>query len=197
MRFLLRFENHGKYSPKDRKALSAAAFGAVRNFQADVGNLRVSSRAVELDLLLVNEDNLQNAIGALERTIGRLLTKRKLDVIEPFLEKSDAVRLGLDLFNEERYWESHEALESAWRLVTGEEKEILHGLILLDASLVHLQKDEPHVSLSIMNRALAIFSVMHGKYVGIDLDEVYSTINRMVGASAPQFFKIIAVRGNR
>jgi hypothetical protein len=197
MRFLLRLENHGKYSPKDRKALATAAFEAVRSFRADVGNLRVSSRAVELDLLLANEDNLQNAIGALESTIGRLLTKRKLDVTEPSIENSDAVRLGLDLFNEERYWESHEALEYAWRLATGEEKEILHGLILLAASLMHLQKDEPHVSLSIMNRARAIFSVMHGKYVGIDLDEVYSTINRMVGESAPQFFRIIAIRSNR
>lgn len=194
MRFLLRLENLGKYSPKDRKALAAAAFEAVRSLQVNIGDLRVSSRAVELDLLLANEDNLQNAVSALESEIGRLLTKRRLDVNEPLLEKSDAVRLGLDLFNEERYWESHEALESAWRLVTGEEKEILHGLILLDASLVHLQKDEPHVSLSIMNRALAIFSVMHGRYLGVDLDEVYSTINRMVEESAPRFFKIIGFR---
>jgi len=71
---------------------------------ADVGGLRVSSSAVELDLLLSNETNLAKAISALENGIGRLLTLRELDVQATPPAKEEAVKSGLDLFDEERYW---------------------------------------------------------------------------------------------
>ena len=192
MRFLIRLDNPGRYSPKDCRKLSKETFEAVRGFQADVGNLRISNCAVELDLLLNNENCLQNAVEALENKISRLLTLRKLDVQTKSVEREEAIRLGLDLFNEERYWESHEILEEIWRPVMGVEKEILHALILLAASLVHLQKDETSVSLSIMKRAHTILSGMHADYSGIELDELKVTLNQMVTENKPKFFKINA-----
>lgn len=142
MRFLVRLANRGGASPADRKQLTKTAYETAHNFGADVGNLRVSSSAIEFDLLLDSDDKLQDSLQALEGQIGLLLTIRKLDVESPSIEKTKAIGSGLELFNEERYWESHEALESAWRRVTGDEKEILQGLILLAAALVHWQKNE-------------------------------------------------------
>ena len=190
MRFLLRLDNPGRYSPKDCGGLSKQVFVVVRTFEADIGNLRVSSCAVEFDLLLTNENHLQGAIGALESSIGRLLTLRKLDVRTIPLGKAEAIRLGLDLFNEERYWESHEALEEVWRTAAGVEKETLHALILLAASLVHLQKNEPDVALSIMKRACIILSGSHGRYAGIELDDLAATLSRMIDENSPASFKI-------
>lgn len=192
MRFLVRLDNPGRYSPKDCRGLSNEAFEVLRNFQADVGNLRVSSHAVELDLLLTDQNCLQNAIEALENKIGCLLTLRKLDVQTKSIGRMEAIKLGLDLFNEERYWESHEILEEIWRPVRGVEKEILHALILLAASLVHLQRDETSVSLSIMKRARTILFGMQGNYSGIELDELNATLTQMVTENKPRFFKITA-----
>jgi hypothetical protein len=190
MRYLIRLDNPGRYSPADRGRLSRTAYEAVCKLEADAGNLRVGSLAVELDLLLADEKNLQSAISALENSIGRLLTLRKLDVQPDPLGIAEAVRLGVDLFNEERYWESHEALESAWRTAIDVEKEILHALILIAASLVHLQKNEPQVTLSIMKRASLILSGEQGSYKGIDLDQLRANVNYMVTRNAPAFFKI-------
>jgi hypothetical protein len=190
MRFLIRLDNPGRYSPRDCRNLSRAAYESVRGLGADVGNLRVSSSAVELDLLLSNEANLANAIGALENMIGRVLTLRELDAQPTPLAKEEAVKLGLDLFDEERYWESHEALESAWRITTGDERETLQAFILLAASLVHLQKDELNVSLSIMRRALGKLPAQGGRYSSIDLDALKSRVNHMVTCGVPEFFKI-------
>lgn len=195
MRFLLRLDNSGRYSPKDCGGLSKKAFEVVSSFEADIGNLRVSSCAVEFDLLLTNENNLQGAIGALESSIGRLLTLRKLGVRTPALGKAEVMKLGLDLFNEERYWESHEALEEVWRTATGVEKEILHAFILLAASLVHLQKNEPDLAVSIMKRARAVLVGSHGRYAGIELDELAATLSRMVDENSPKFFKIPVTQG--
>ena len=141
MRFLVRFSNEGHTSGEVR-ALSSRAYDAVKPFGGDVGNLRVSSYAVELDLLITSKSKLQDAVHALESRLGRLLTMRELDVVGPQLEVKEEIRQGVELFNSERYWESHEALEYAWRKASGPEKEVLQGIILVAAALVHLQKNE-------------------------------------------------------
>ena len=153
MRFLVRLSNESKFAPKDARELTLRSYRAVKEFGGDVGNLRVSTSAVELDLLLKSKANLQTATTSLEKELGPLLTLRELDIPGPRMQAGDAIREGIQLFNEERFWESHEALESAWLTASGADKEILQGLILLAAALVHLQKNDLTVTLSVMRRA--------------------------------------------
>ena len=192
MRFLVRLRNQGKFKPSDARALASLSYGAVRGSGADVGNVRVSSNAVELDLLLASGDNLRASTRALEEKLGPLLTVRELDLKTPRIGVDRAVREGVGLFNEERYWESHEALESAWRQTEGSEKEVLQGLILVAAALVHLQKDERRVALGVMGRAQDKLRRHHGERFGIDLDGVREKISGMIAAGEPEFFRIQA-----
>jgi hypothetical protein len=189
MRFLVRLENK-QYSPADKRRLTMVAYNAVKGLGADIGNLRVSKSAIELDLLLESEANLKGAVVLLEKNIGPVVTLRKLDVEGQQIGEREAVRLGLELFNGERYWESHEALEVAWRKASGPEKEILQGIILLAAALVHLQKDEPGIALSVMRRAQEILERHAGNYDGVNLDTIKSQVSAMLAASQPKFFKI-------
>ncbi len=190
MRFLVRLRKDAKVSASDRRRLTMEAYVAVRSLGADIGNLRVSSSAVELDLLLDSETKVQSAIKALEGKIGSLLTLRKLDVESPPIEKEKAVKLGVDLFNEERYWESHEALESAWRKSSGLETEILQGIILLAAALVHLQKNETDVALSVMRRACGKLSNYERDFFGIDMAALKEKVKGILSTDRPDFFQI-------
>jgi tetratricopeptide (TPR) repeat protein len=160
---------------------------------ADVGNLRISSSAVELDLLLSSQANLDEAVRALEKQLGPKLTVRQLDVQSVPLENPEAIKLGFALFNEERYWESHEALEEAWRRTSGDEKEILQGIILLAAAFVHLQKGERDVALSVMKRGYEKLAGHNGRHFQIDLSALKETVRRML-AEGPDFFKITIIR---
>lgn len=196
MRFLVRLANRRGVSPADRKQLSKSAYESVRSLGADVGNLRVSSSAIEFDLLLNSENVLQESLKVLERKMGPLLTLRKLDVQTPPIPDEEAIRLGLDLFNEERYWESHEALESAWRKAEGIEKEVLQGLILLAAALVHWQKNERQVTLSVMKRARDKLASHPGKYFGINLVSLTDTFNRMLDSGEPEFLKLAVAKAS-
>ena len=189
-RFLVRLANESKASAAEKRQLTKISYEAVHPFGADVGNLRVSAKAVELDLLLDTEKFLQESLKTLKGKIGPILTLRQLDIGTPPIEKAEAVRSGLDLFNEERYWESHEALESAWRGTTGEEKEILQGLILIAAALVHWQKNEKDVALSVMKRALDKLAAHSGDYYGIDIAALKSKVNELLAAGQPEFFRI-------
>ncbi len=190
MRFLVRLANRKGVTPAARKKLSKAAYDAVRGFGADVGNLRVSSSAIEFDLLLDSEDELRNSLKVLEEKMGSLLTLRKLDVQTPPISNEEAIALGFDLFNEERYWESHEALESAWRKAEGTEKEVLQGLILLAAALVHWQKNEKQVTLNVMKRAHDKLTSHRMEYFGVDIDSLNSKLEEMLSSGTPEFLKL-------
>ncbi|MFI5449161.1 MAG: DUF309 domain-containing protein [Candidatus Bathyarchaeia archaeon] len=190
MRYLIRLKNGIGAVPRDRRSLSYLAYDSVKGLGEDIGNLRISPSAVELDLLLDSPENLKSAIEILESKIGSSLTIRQLDTEMPQMEKGAALRLGLDLFNQERYWESHEALESVWLTAIGREKRLLQGLILAAAALVHLQKGEDDVALSILNRASEKFRNDKGSYSGIDIGKLEEIINSMLSSCKPAVFKL-------
>jgi len=192
MRFLIRVANRAKYEPKDARGLASSCYKALREYGADVGNLRVSRTAIELDLLLPSPNNLQAATAALERKVGPLLTVRELDTINPQTDESRAIREGIEFFNEERYWESHEALEAAWRKAKGPEKEILQGIILIAAAFVHLQKNENDVALGVMKRAHEKLAPHHALHFGVDIDDLKETVSAMLSRTQLEFFRIQA-----
>ena len=193
MRFLVRLSNGSKFAPKDARELTLRSYRTVKEFGGDVGNLRVSTSAVELDLLLKSKTNLQAATKSLEKELGPLLTLRELDIPGPRMQAGDAIREGIQLFNEERFWESHEALESAWLTASGADKEILQGLILLAAALVHLQKNDLTVTLSVMRRAQSKLSAYHSEHFGVNIDDLRDDVSRMISAGHPDFLKIKVV----
>jgi uncharacterized protein len=194
MRYLLRLSKDQEYAPADTHRLTSLAYEAVRALGGDIGNLRISSSAIELDLLIDSKANLDKAVQALVDTIGSLLTIRELDVETIAMESADAIKLGLALFNEERFWESHEALEAAWRKSSGSEKEVLQGVILLAAALVHLQKSEQDITLSIMKRAYEKLEKYHNEYFSISLPALKEKVLAMLSSGQPAFFKIEARR---
>jgi hypothetical protein len=190
MRFLIRLSNGTKRTPKDARELTLRSYRAVKAFGGDVGNLRVSSSAVELDLLLESKTNLQAATKSIENELGPLLTLRELDIPRPQMHAGESIREGIQMFNEERFWESHEALELAWLTASGTDKEILQGLILLAAAFVHLQKDEIAVTLSVMRRALSKLTAYHSEHFGINIDNLCDNVSRMISGGHPDFLKI-------
>ncbi|MBW9141282.1 MAG: DUF309 domain-containing protein [Candidatus Aramenus sp.] len=63
-----------------------------------------------------------------------------------------------ELFYQCRFWEAHEILEEKWRRAKGEEKDYLHALILICASLINFLKNKVEVSDKLMDEALSLIS---------------------------------------
>ncbi|MCK5905474.1 MAG: DUF309 domain-containing protein, partial [Gammaproteobacteria bacterium] len=97
---------------------------------------------------------------------------------------------GIFYFNNERFWESHEALEGAWKQCTGSEKELIQGLILIAAAFVHYQKDENKVCLSVLGRAFKKLDNKSGKYHGVDVDSTKLKVIEMIDKKAITTFEI-------
>ena len=80
-----------------------------------------------------------------------------------------AVAEARRLFNEEKYWHVHEALETVWLARQGEEKALLQGLIIAAASLVHWQKGHLETCWRMMADAVTRLTGKQDLYYGWDV----------------------------
>lgn len=182
---MIHLKNSG-YVPKDATQLLLKARSLASEMDITIRDMRVSSRYLEFDVSIKKEE-LDDLIKKLE-PIGLLdHTKR---VVDEVIEKEDAIEKGRDYFNYERFWECHEVFEGVWKKSDGKEKDVLNGIILVAAALVHYQKDENEICLSIFRRALEKIGNATGKYHKIDIDALRNKISNMLRTGIIQTFTI-------
>jgi hypothetical protein len=73
----------------------------------------------------------------------------------------------LALFNRRDFWESHEALEAAWR-ETG--SEFYHALILYASAFVHVQRGNRHGIAAQLEKARPLLEARRPHYLGLRVD---------------------------
>ena len=174
-RFMLHLKN-SKYLPKDATTILHDSRDLIYGITAVIRDCRVSSKFVELDIS-VHKNNLELLVEKLS-SIGKTDNSRL--IIEEEIEKKQLVKDGVSYFNNERFWECHEALEGAWKQSNGEEKELIQGLILVAAALVHYQKAEDDICLSVLGRALEKLHDKSGQYCRINVDDVKKNVIEML-----------------
>jgi len=157
-----------RYLPKDANTILVNSRDLIYGMTAVIRDCRVSSKFIELDVS-VHQNNLELLLEKLT-SIGQIDHSRH--IIEEEIEKNQLIKDGIFYFNNERFWECHEALEGAWKQCTGDEKELIQGLILVAAALVHYQKDENTICLSVLGRALKKLHSKSGEYYKINVDMV-------------------------
>lgn len=179
-------KNEG-FGPKDARLLLSKARQIVEKYDILIRDVRVSNRFIEFDISLGNLKDLEK-IRSIFSFIGQYIDGYK--VVEKDLKIEESLILAKKLFNEEKYWITHEVLEGVWKKAYGDEKDLLNGLILVAAALVHYQKNEKDIALSIMRRALKKLTAANEKYFGIDVVSIKSQVSEMVKSSTIQNFTI-------
>ena len=166
-RFMLHLKN-SDYTPKDAKNILSNSRDLSYGMTVIIRDCRVSSKFIELDVS-VHRNNLELLLEKLG-SIGQIDHHRH--IIEEVIEKNQLIKDGIFYFNNERFWECHEALEGAWKQSSGDEKELIQGLILVAAALVHYQKHEDDICLSVLGRAMKKLQNKSGEYYQINVDKV-------------------------
>ena len=185
-RYMAYFKNEG-FGPKDARLLLSKARQIVEKYDILIRDVRVSNRFIEFDISLGNVEDLEK-IRSIFSFIGQYVDGYK--VVEKDLKIEESLILAKKFFNEEKYWITHELLEGVWKKAYGDEKDLLNGLILVAAALVHYQKNEKDIALSIMKRALKKLAAANGKYFGIDVVSIKSQVSEMVKSSIIKNFRI-------
>src|SRR5438552_1749963 len=159
------------------------------NFPADkIWNLRVSTTAIELDLFAAPSD-LGRTKSLLEGKISKVVTLRSLESRTSTRAEDEALREGIDLFNQERFWEAHEVLEEIWHPATGVDRDTIQGLILTAAALVHYQKDEKSVCVSVLGRAKEKLGTLD-QFKGLDIRSLRVSIEQILKDNMPMLLRI-------
>lgn len=185
-RYMAYLKNEG-FGPKDARLLLSNARQIVEKYDILIRDVRVSNRFLEFDISLGNIEDLEK-IRSIFSFIGQYIDRYK--VVEKDLKIEESLILAKKLFNEEKYWITHEVLEGVWKKAYGDEKDLLNGLILVAAAFVHYQKNEKDIALSIMRRALKKLTTVNEKYFGIDVVSIKSQVSEMVKSSTIRNFTI-------
>jgi Domain of unknown function (DUF309) len=186
LRFLLRA------LPKepDRQAFHESVKGLAKTLGARVTHPRWTSYgALEVDLFTPSVQDFQLFVATLE-PLSKVEFTKNLDEAPPFKPKEEVLEEAKGYFNAERYWECHETLESVWRPSKGEEKNLVQGLILVCAALVHEQRGERGVALGIYKRALPQLAWQELTYHGIDIPHLRRSVERSLAEGVLSPFKI-------
>jgi len=184
-RYLVHLQNRA-YTPKDAAALLCRARELVEP-KVVVRDVRVSRKYIEFDISTPDDMDASELTGKL-KAISPLVSYEH--VVERHIGKDEAIEGAVELFNDEKYWGAHEALESVWKGASGDEKSILNGIILVAAAFVHDEKDEPEICLSILQRARKKLEGTGGRYHGIDIDRVGDLISRIINSGRIERFTI-------
>jgi uncharacterized protein len=178
---------HNKdFTPKDATALLERA----RKLAHDVivRDSRVSKKYIEFDTSIPDSMDVDNLVGRLQE-ISPLASIEH--IVEKDIPKDEAVGYAIGLFNEEKYWGAHEALEGVWKATPkGRERDLINGLILVAAAFVHDQKNEQEICLSILGRAMKKLDGASGTYHNIDIDRLITLVGKILQTRKIERFTI-------
>ena len=164
---MLHFKNTG-YLPNQSRELVYKARDLASDMNASVRIARVASKFVEFDVAVEKED--------LDTLVEKLSSIAPVDnvrhVVEEEIEKEKGITDGIFYFNNERFWESHEAFEGVWKQCFGREKELVQGIILMAVSFAHAQKNDVRIGIGMLRRVLDKLGTSPSMYHSIDIDRI-------------------------
>jgi hypothetical protein len=184
-RFMLHLKND-KFRPSDSRELVYKARDLCSDMNASVRVVRVASKFVEFDVE-VEKEKLDVLIEKLS-SIGKLDNARH--IVEEKIIKETGIKDGIFYFNNERFWECHEAFEGVWKECNGREKELVQGIILLAVAFAHSQKNDYLIGLGMLGRALEKLGTSPTMYHNIDVDLIRSKIIDMQKSKTLTIFEI-------
>lgn len=185
-RYIIHLKNQN-YIPRQAGWLLNRARSLVSDIGVIVRDTRVATRHVEFDTSVPERSDIEEIL----RRFSTISPVSEYELLgEKRMEKHEAMRKARDLFNNERYWGTHEVLEPIWKGAHDEEKDLLNGIILIAAAFVHEEKDESSICIAIMSRAMKKLSQAKGLYFGMNLDEINRQVLRIIETGKIKRFTI-------
>lgn len=83
----------------------------------------------------------------------------------------DLAAAGIQLFNQGKYFEAHEALEAAWRAEPGPVRELYRGILQVAVACHHLERGNLVGARKMMARSKRWLSPFSGTWQGVDVSQ--------------------------
>ena len=81
----------------------------------------------------------------------------------------DSMNHALSLFNQEKWYEAHDAFEDIWNTVDGDRRQIIQGILQVSVSQFHLSKGNLNGATILLGEGLGRIKTRTNIDIGIDL----------------------------
>ena len=92
----------------------------------------------------------------------------------------DYYEQGIDLFNQGRFFECHEAWEEIWKRSDGEAKLFYQGLIQAAVAILHAQRGNLEGARSLYQKASAKLDSIPHEHMGLAIGELRVELSRFI-----------------
>ena len=82
----------------------------------------------------------------------------------------DSLLNALNLFNNHKWYEAHDAFEEIWNTVDGDERQVIQGILQVSVSQFHLSKGNLNGATILLGEGLGRIKTRTNINLGIDLD---------------------------
>jgi len=188
-RFIIYIHNV-QYSPSDIDYVISKSRNLCSKINIIVRDVRISNHFIELDISTIAVHEILIKILAPLGAIGQIKQLGDDYNDSDNINKIDTIMRGVLHFNTERFWECHEILENIWKNCSGVEKDTLQGIILTAAALVHYQKNENSICISILTRALNKLLHSDKFYHQINIESLKKNISKIINNNYITLFTI-------
>lgn len=175
-RYLVRLSNKSHKITSQMESVKTLITRTIIQDDVKVGNFRISSQAIEFDVF--TSEDIDMLRKKLEGSQDILSMRRIME--RPAEDLGVAIEQTKSLFMEERFWECHEVLENVWLKSSGEEKQNLQTLILICAALVHFQRNQLEICLSMLQRYRERLELGGRNQFGIDFKSLGDEVDRIL-----------------
>ena len=94
--------------------------------------------------------------------------------------QQEALDRGINLFNEQRFFEAHEEWEQEWRMLSeGEDKTFFQGLIFAAAAFVHYTRRECAGAKELLSRSLSSLRAGMNIHPDISVGQLIDDLTRL------------------
>ena len=82
---------------------------------------------------------------------------------------TDSLDAALDLFNNKKWYEAHDAFEEIWKGLYGDERQIIQGILQVSVSQFHLSKGNLNGAMILLGEGLGRIKSRVSVDLGLDL----------------------------
>jgi predicted metal-dependent hydrolase len=92
----------------------------------------------------------------------------------------DELQQGFALFNQEKYYEAHEAFETAWRKTKAPDREFYRALLQISGGFFRLGQNRPKAAIKFFCHALKWLSLFPDEHLGVDVSMLKKDLNVII-----------------
>ena len=87
---------------------------------------------------------------------------------------------ALNLFNNQKWYEAHDAFEEIWNTLDGDERQVIQGILQVSVSQFHLSKGNLNGATILLGEGLGRIKNRSSINLGIDLDSFCLTLEKLL-----------------